>query len=312
VFPNVLTGLGWMDNLVGFTSEGIYVVSGDGPDDSGSGQFATPVRLPFALGCVEPRSVITVDEGTFFQTSRGLYLLPRGFGSPVPAGDVVMDTLAAYPIITGTAVVNKGTEQTIRWSCVDTAAAANGVQIVYDLAHRVWSVDVLGNGSSGTAPQTAVSQWLGGEVIMAGPSVSTTPIVATTSAYSDPGGTGITQILRTGDLRQFGLISHGVIEKLGVMAELRSACTLAVTRTSERGAATANRVFSGAGPDYVVGQTTYTEASLSKAELRDVTALRLQFAEGSATEGLAFVGLTLQHQGESQGFANLKPADRIT
>ena len=311
IFPNVITGLAWMDNLIGFTNEGIYVVTGDGPDDSGSGQFSPPIRLPFALGCIEPRSVITVDEGTFFRTSRGLYLLPRGFGSPIPAGDVVMDTLANYPIIVGSAVVNKGTEQTIRWSCVDTAAAVNGVQIVYDLAHKVWSVDVLSNASVTNAPQTAIGQWLNGELIMTGPSISTTQIIQTNSSYSDP-STAISMVLRTGDIRPFGLVGHAVIEKLGLMAELRSACTLSITRTSDRGSSSTTRVFSGTGPDYVVGQTTYTEASLSAVELRDITALSLQFLEASTTEGLAITGLILQHEAESQGFKNLKIADRVT
>lgn len=308
VFPAKLTGLGWMDNLVGFTSEGIYVVSGDGPDDSGVGEFSPPVRMPYALGCIEPRSVITIEEGTFFQSARGLYLLPRGFGAPVPAGDVVMDTLATYPIIVGTAYVNKPTEQTIRWSCVDTATASNGVQIVYDVAHKVWSVDVI----SVVVPQTTIAQWFGNEVIMAGPSISTSSISVTNSAFFDVGPAAIQMLLRTGDIRPFNLVGHGLVEKLGVMAELRSACSLKTVLTSENGVETATRAFTGVGPDYTVGQTTYTEVNLNKATLRDINTFRVELSEVSSTEGLAIQGFTLQNDQEGQGFKLMKIADRVT
>jgi hypothetical protein len=222
VFPANLTGLAWMDNLIGFTNEGVYVVSGDGPDDSGNGTFSTPVRMPYNMGCIEPRSVFTIEDGTFFQSARGLYLLPRGFGSPIPAGDSVMDTLATFPIITGTSFVNKPGEQVIRWTCVDALDATTGATLVYDVAHKCWSVDSLSNGGTAALAQITSGQWLDGAFIAAGPDVNADPIVVSNDTFIDAGGGPISMVLRTGDVRPFGMISHGILEKCGLMAELRS------------------------------------------------------------------------------------------
>jgi hypothetical protein len=101
VLPAACTGLAWMDVLVMFTAEGIYIASGDGPTDDGLGDFGNLTRMPYELGCIEPRSVKVIDDGCFFQTSRGLYLLPRGFGAPVPAGDNVMETLRSFRSLPG-------------------------------------------------------------------------------------------------------------------------------------------------------------------------------------------------------------------
>jgi hypothetical protein len=304
VIPAACTGLAWMDNLVAFTNEGIYIISGDGPDDSGNGSFSPPIRLPFALGCIEPRSVITVDEGTFFQSARGLYLLPRGFGAPQPAGDVVMDTLTTFPIITGSVVSTKSTEQLVYWSCVNSPIPSNGVQIVYDLVHKSWSVDTLTDSfipASPPASHTCIGTWFGGECIMGEAQIGSSliPLKASVASFADSANS-ITMIMRTGDLRPFGSMSEGVISKLTTLAELRSACTLDITKTTEWGVSPiGQRVFSGAGPDYTVGQLTYTETELGAAELRNAISLRLQWDETSTQEGLAFIALGIEHeQGE--------------
>jgi hypothetical protein len=314
VLPATCTGIAWLDTLVAFTAEGIYVVSGDGPDDSGQGAFSPPVRLPFALGCIEPRSVFATEEGVFFQTARGLYLLQRGFGSVVPAGDVVIDTLATYPIITGVVSVTKAKEQTLRWTCVNGATATAGATIVYDLAHKVWSVDLHSDPVTGstTVPHTALGQWVDGEAFMAQPITSfRVPFKRSSSTFDDAGAL-YTMSLRTGDVRLFGNMSHGVVERFVLLTELRAACTLNVTKTTDSGTSpVASRLFTGVGPDYVPGNVVYTSASLGSTELRDLTALRLQFDETSNGEGLAFIALALEH-GESQGFRLVKPADWVT
>lgn len=307
VWPSSLTGLAFMDNLMGFTDEGVYVVSGDGPDDSGDGVFSPPQRLPYAITCIEPRSVIAVDEGCFFQSRRGLYMIPRGFGAPIPAGDVVMDTLAAFPIITGVAVVTKATEQTIRWTCVDAPVPTAGRSIVYDLAHKCWSVDYYGAGA--TLPHTAQGQWLNGEVAMAGPTVGTSTQKVTGSTYDDE-GSPISMDLVTGDLRPFGSMSEGVMSKIDVLAEVRSACTLQINKTTEFGTSPASlRVFALAAGDAQVGQLAVTETELGNTELRDAMSLRIDWHESSTSEGLAFVALAVEHQ-EGEGLKRVSPLSR--
>jgi len=295
-FPAPLTGLAWMDNLVGFTNEGIYIVSGDGPDDSGVGEFSPSTRMPYELACIEPRSVITIDDGTWFQTSRGLYLLPRGFGAPMPAGDVVLETLTTYPIITGCVAATKAREQTVRWTCVADAAASSGAVIVYDIVHKAWSVDYFTSNSIAVSPHVSCSRWYSGEVAMLEPTVAsgTNRLKSTNSTFADS-GSAYTMLWRTGDVRLFGPQQHGDLQRLCVMGEVRSACTLNIQRSSDQTLTTptASRVFDGVSP--APGVIAYTEVDMGSA-LKDITAAVIQGSETSTAEGLAFVGLSVEHQ----------------
>lgn len=310
VLPAPCTGLAWMDGLVIFTAEGVYVATGDGPDDDGQGgDFGILTRLPFELGCIEPRSVITVDEGTFFQTARGLYLLPRGAGAPVAVGDAVMDTLNvdAGGIITGCGLVTKSTEQSIRWTC-----GSSGRAIVYDIVHKAWSVDNITDGDGTPASLMGSGQWFNGEQVMFGDTLNATSLRLSNSTYDD-NGQNIAMLIETGDLRPFGnIIARGELQSVGFMAELRTPCTLNVFPSSDIGVSgQLNRTFTGISPEYAVGDDTYTEIALGSATMRNVTALRLLFRETSQVEGLAFIALSLAHTA-TEGLRTMKPADRLT
>jgi hypothetical protein len=305
IVPADLTGIAWMDALVTFTAEGIYVSSGEGPTDDGAGDFGTASRLPFQIGCIEPRSVITVDEGTFFQSNRGLYLLPRGFGAPVAAGDVVMTTLEAFPIITGVAAMVKPTEQTIRWSCVKSDEFHQGRQIVYDLVHKAWSIDQPSEGETGVM---CLGPWLGNEVASAKSAVADA-IRVTNSTFADS-GIPISMTLRTGDIRPFGVQSRGPVQRFGVLTELRSPCTLEVRSITDRGGSPTQRVFSAVPPDDQIGNNNYTQIDLGPFGLRSIASLQVELTEESSGEGLAFIALSIE-RGASDGLRLEKPADRI-
>ena len=308
VLPAPCTGIAWMDGLVLFTAEGIYTASGDGPADDGTGDFGGLNRLPFQLGCIEPRSVFTIGEGTFFQSARGLYLLPRGAGDPVAAGDAIMDTLATYPVITGCVAMSKPTEQTVRWSCVD-AACTVGAQIVYDLVHKCWSVDTITDVAGATRPQAAIGPWLSSEIAMCSPDTISGRLRVTSGAFID-NTSAIAMSLSTGDLRPFGAVGHGNITRIGVLAELRSACSMSVTAVTDQGsAAPAARAFDGSNP--AIGADTYVQLDMGNTQLKNVTALSIQLTESSAVEGLAFIGFATE-QAQSEGLRLSAIADRIT
>jgi hypothetical protein len=269
VLPAACTGLAWMDVLVLFTAEGIYIASGDGPSDDGLGDFGNLTRMPYELGCIEPRSVKVIDDGCFFQTSRGLYLLPRGFGAPVPAGDNVMETLRSFPVITGAATVTKDQEQSVLWSCVESTGGF-GARVVYDIAHKAWSVDKYPS-QTGTANASTcgMGQWLNGEVALFSDS-TTRGLQVTSGGFAEADGSGVAMSLETGDLRPFGTMSEGVISKIDLLAELRSACTLNVTKTTENNTASTSRVFALAAGDYNLGSLAdETELGKCRAERRD-------------------------------------------
>lgn len=91
-----ITALGAMDDkLVIFKSSAIFVVSGDGPNDTGGGDaYADPQLITTDCGCITPASVVTTPNGIMFQSAKGICLLDRSLsisyvGAPVEAYNAI-------------------------------------------------------------------------------------------------------------------------------------------------------------------------------------------------------------------------------
>ncbi|HKY41382.1 MAG TPA: hypothetical protein VJN18_35860 [Polyangiaceae bacterium] len=314
--PADWTGATYCDNWVGFTREGIYIIAGDGPDDAGVGAFAPAARLPYNLGCVDWRSVVATDAGVFFQSARGLELLPRGNGQP-QSMDWVQGTLEAYPIITAARAFYSGSagEQTVQFCCVADEAATTGVIVTYDLTFKAWSVDTFG----ADYPATFLADWQGERVtapgtMTVGPNGASHwhPFRVEDSGFDD-NGLSVPMLVRTGDVRPWGTFGHGVINRVGLLGELRSACTLNLGKVTDKGTGhTAQRVYTaaGVGSEPAAGADIYFEAPLGNTEQRDVTALRVEVSETSTAEGVALVSMVLERDKSNQGFKILGLADR--
>lgn len=315
--PAECTGMQWCDAQVAFTQEGIYVVNGEGPDGSGNG-FFTLSRLPFDIGCIDWRSVDATDAGIFFQSARGLMLLPRGFGPPVQMNQV-LDTLSTYPIITSarSSYNSSGgadnSEQVVQWTAVADEAATSGVVITFDLAYQAFAIDTC----SADYPATFQSGWSGDSVqapqlMTVGPGGASKwhPFRVRNDFHSD-GGLAIPMQLTTGDIRPWGTFGHGVVNRVGLLGVLGSACTLSATKTTDLGSRATTRGYTGVAPDYVSGDDVYLDVELGNVEQRDVTALRFSIFESSAVEGMAFIGIVIEADAKPQGFRLLKPTDRI-
>ena len=131
--PN--TGVACQDGaVIAFTERGIYGVQGQGPTDQGQGAWDTPRVITRSTGCIEGRSVLETSAGIFFQSARGLELLPRGMGEPRYIGMPVQTTLGDNRV-TGAAVVTVGDSHTARF-CMGTPEV-----LVFDLDTGAWSVD---------------------------------------------------------------------------------------------------------------------------------------------------------------------------
>lgn len=313
VTPSACTGIAWMDTLVLFTEDAIYIASGDGPDDSGVGDFGNLTRMPYQIGCIEPRSIVTVDDGTFFQTSRGLYLLPRGFGAPVPAGDAVMDTLATYSYITSATTLTKSTEQAIYWSC-SNQDGTQARRIVYDLAHKAWGVDSIAD-ASGILGPTGMGQWVNGEVASFMPLLSQGLRHTAVTGYIDV-SLPIAMSLKTGEIRPFGSMQHGAVQKIAALGEVRSACTVNAYVSTDQDPnyvssppAAASRIFSGTDP--LPGECAYIQVDAGAYQHRDLTAIRVELTESSTSEGFAFISMGVEYN-TPEGLRLTVPADRIT
>lgn len=306
--PADCTGLAWCDNLVAFTRDNIYFVAGDGPDAAGVGAFAPAQPLPYNVGCIDWRSVVTTDLGVFFQSSRGLHLLPRGFGAPVIM-DQVEDTLASYPIITSARVFYSSAsgEQVVRWTATATEGATSGVVITYDLTFRTWQVDTY----TADGPACFQTEWEGEPVLApastligAGGASRWHPFRVQDTGFDD-NGLAIEMQLQTGDVRPWGLFAHGVINRIGLFGAAKTAATVNVSTTTEHGTRTAPKAYLGAGEIAL-------DVALGKDTLRDANFLRVAISESSTVEGVTLTGLVIEHDKKNQGFRLLQAADRIT
>jgi hypothetical protein len=61
-----------------FKADGVWLISGQGPDDAGHGGYS-PVRVPDAPGCTNPKSLVQMPQGLMYQSVDGtLWLISRG------------------------------------------------------------------------------------------------------------------------------------------------------------------------------------------------------------------------------------------
>jgi hypothetical protein len=90
--PGPITGIAAMDDkIVVFKNPGILWWSGNGPSVSGVNDDFTPTQLlTTELGCLNASSLVATQDGIYFQSSKGLWLLTRSLelvqvGAPVQA-----------------------------------------------------------------------------------------------------------------------------------------------------------------------------------------------------------------------------------
>lgn len=233
--PQKCTGLASIDGtVVAFSREKIYFVTGDGPNDQGVGSFNPPTELPTDVGCVDWRSVVETSLGVFFLSKRGIYLLPRGFNTPLFVGAEVAQTLASFPKIVSACVVSIPSpiggssaalgEITVRFVVGQNDTPSATAVLVYDLRTGGWSVDEQGSGPllSGTWSDAFITSRLSGGVL-ALHSESAANIGA-----GDFQGFFFSSEIGTGDIRPFGIAGYGAFKSVVLMGEFRASCKLNV------------------------------------------------------------------------------------
>ncbi len=87
------------DALVIFTADRIYLVRGDGPNDTGlGGAFSEPELVSSDTGCSAPRSVVQSSTGVYFQGTGGIYQLTRR-GEVVLVSEPILNTIESRPYV---------------------------------------------------------------------------------------------------------------------------------------------------------------------------------------------------------------------
>jgi hypothetical protein len=140
VCPDDITGLAIQDGAVVLFARGaIYFAQGSGPTDQGQGGWDSPRCITRSTGCINALSILETSAGIFFQSSRGLELLPRGLGEPQFTGAAVQDTFfsagSGSGTVTSAAVITSSESRTARFCMGGTDV------LVFDLDTGAWSLD---------------------------------------------------------------------------------------------------------------------------------------------------------------------------
>jgi hypothetical protein len=142
-FPEDTVAGAYMDGTLIVGSErAIYAVRGQGPNDRGEGAPRTPYCVVSGLGMVNERAVQVTPIGCFFESHRGIELLPRGLGPPVFIGEAVQDQLALRPTILDATFHVGDDSSSVRFLIKDPTGTNAGTRtLVYDIDAQAWSVD---------------------------------------------------------------------------------------------------------------------------------------------------------------------------
>lgn len=97
----VTAGAGRDRNVVVFTIDSIWTVTGEFPDNAfGSFQIPTPFRLPHQIGAIDSNAVVVSSVGIFFQSLKGLHILGWDWSVQYIGSDVE-DTLGLDALTSG-------------------------------------------------------------------------------------------------------------------------------------------------------------------------------------------------------------------
>lgn len=227
--PEEITALAHMDGaLVVFSARSVFVVTGDGPNDQGVGSFSDPRRLPAMVGADSPH-VVETSQGLMFKGAGTIWLLPRGFGPPVPVGEDIQETLSDYPVLRGAYLCANADDDCTHFVLAGSDSySASTVVAVYDNRLGTWSRDTI-TGEVGAAGV------VDGEFTWLLPSWDTasTQYPArqfSTASYQDLSSTGTATWIESrvgfGDWRPFGALGRGSFDKLALLGAVAGAHTL--------------------------------------------------------------------------------------
>lgn len=208
-FPENVNDGAYLDGAcVVLTDTSIFVVSGDGPQNDGSNPFGTPQRVVSDVGGT--RFLVEVPAGLLFESPRGVFLLPRGFGAPQFIGARFQqsrgDTAIVGAMLNGFTLSGQNGER-----CVGLVLA-NGHVLVLDADTLEFISD---DDTLAAAPLGCGT--LDGKFVVAYNSGGVNYRLTTqnTSGYVASG------TLTTGWIAPFGALGRGHIRRILTRAELR-------------------------------------------------------------------------------------------
>jgi hypothetical protein len=287
VLPERCTALASQDGvLIAFTESAIYAVQGAGPNDQGQGAWESPSTITRSTGAIAGSFTLETSQGIFFQSLRGIEMLPRGGGEPVFIGAAVQDTLGSATV-TSAAVIKSGTSSTARFTLSTTTV------LVYDLETGAWSKDLYPFAMAAVCDTEEGAALVG----VANALLAESQTAATDSENSGPAA--IASTLEWVALRPFGIAGSGrFTAAIGLFDELTSGSSpgyqagnatiyLSVDRFTDSGKSWDMSAFNS--PDY-----------RKHVPLEDVgTSAALKLT--TAVSGWRFMGFTVEVQQQEGG-----------
>lgn len=193
------------------TSGGIYVVSGDGPQNDGSNPFPIATKITSDVG--GRKFLAEVPAGLLFESDRGVFLLPRGFGAPVFIGARFQNDLGTKTIVGGAVAAfqaaNQNGERTVGIALQGTL---NGEILILDADTLEYlSLDHLAE------EQLQAIGTFDGKLTYAADDFGTFGLMTQdTSSFVSTG------TLTTGWIAPFGALGRGHVRRILTRAELRA------------------------------------------------------------------------------------------
>ena len=162
------TALGSMDgNLFIFTERSIYIVGGEGPDNTGSGGFYEVKRVPTNVGAIKGSPVKLIGDGLLFvsenDTGTRINMLGRNMSITNIGGSVedILNPEGGTPY-TVRDIVTHPQDETVYFLLSQISGTADGVKLLtYNFMFKQWGVDKLldtyGAGAGGSIAFSSVA-----------------------------------------------------------------------------------------------------------------------------------------------------------
>jgi hypothetical protein len=129
--------------LILFTSDAIYSLTGIGADGAGQNASYQVTDVMRGIGCIDARSIVTTAAGIFFQSHHGLYCLTGNGVEHVQIGAHVQDTIRTGGNLRGACYLKD--RAAVRWVS-NGAPEGEPLMLELDLQHLRWSVSPLALG----------------------------------------------------------------------------------------------------------------------------------------------------------------------
>lgn len=269
------------DKSVLFKRTAIYIIFGDGPDELGNGEYVAQ-QISYDTGTTNPRSVVESNQGIWFASKKGIYLLTKDLqtqfvGAPVDDYD--------ESLITDSIVIEDRNQV---WFF-----RSNGETLVFDTYHGQWCT---------FTPQLATGATIvDGTVRYVVPGASTASFYTESTSTFQDGTTNYDVVLQSNWIQLAGVQGYQRTRKIMIAGEVTGAYDYSLAMSYDLGDATTSETFSASS-------TTENKWEF-KPNVQKTEAFRMQLTLSGGNRGLDVQNINLEI-GSKGGTSRIPSANR--